>query len=128
MAHVQRVRQPVWHRSRAAADDRDEVVVRDNYFLNVLSRIIWLAAGIITLLLAFRFILALLAANPGNGFVNFIYTISHPFAVPFFGMFHYNDVYVQGSGSHFEVYTLVAMAVYLAAAWVLTALVNIGRR
>lgn len=128
MAHAQRVRHPVWHRSREVADDRDDVVVRENYFLNVLTRIIWLAAGIITLLLAFRFILALLSANPGNGFVNFIYDVSHPFAAPFFGMFHYNDVYVQGTGSHFEVYTLIAIAVYLAAAWVLTALVNIGRR
>lgn len=128
MAYVQRVRHPFWHRNREAVNRHSDVVVRDNYFLNVVSRIIWLAAGIVTLLLAFRFILALLSANPRNGFVNFIYDVSHPFAAPFFGIFNYNDVYVRGSGSHVEVYTLVAIAVYLAAAWILTALVNIGRR
>jgi len=134
MAYAQRVKHPFWSRNRAVADDRpvrrtgDDVVVEDNRAVNVVSRIIWLVAGIILLLLAFRFVLAALAANSGNGFVDFIYRASHPFAAPFFGMFNYNDVYVRGSGSHIEIYTLVAMLVYAAIAWVLAAIVNIGRR
>jgi len=104
------------------------VATTGSYAASVVSRIIWLAAGVITLLLAFRFLLAALAANSGNGFVHFIYSVSHPFAAPFFGMFHYNDVYVRGSVSHIEIYSLVAIAVYLAIAWVLSALVNVGRR
>ncbi|HEX5447756.1 MAG TPA: hypothetical protein VFW90_00965 [Candidatus Saccharimonadales bacterium] len=134
MAYVQRVKRPFWQRNRAeVADDRrpvrradTQVVAQDNYGLNILSRLIWLAAGIILLLLAFRFILALLGANPSNGFANFIYTTSHPFAAPFFGLFHYNNL--NYGVSRFEVYTLVAMLVYLAVAWILSALVNIGRR
>jgi len=130
MAYVQRVRRPFWHRDRDV-DVADREVVEPaggSYIAGVLSNIIWLVAVVITLLLAFRFILAALGANPGNGFVDFIYTVSHPFAAPFFGIFNYNDVYLQGTGSPLEIYTLVAMAVYLAAAWILSALVNVGRR
>ena len=93
---------------------------------NVLGQIIWFVAGIILILLAFRFILALLGANPGNAFANFIYDTSHPFVAPFFGLFNYNNVNL-GVG-HFEVYTLIAMLVYGAIAWGLSALVNIGHR
>lgn len=134
MAYVQRARHPFWsrHRDDAAVDDRPvrradrDVVVADNRGVNVLSRIIWLAAGIILLLLAFRFILSLLGANTTNSFAQFIYNVSHPFAAPFFGLFHYNNI--QYGVSRFEVYTLVAMLVYAAIAWVLSAIVNIGRR
>jgi hypothetical protein len=131
MAYVHRVRQPWWHRNRsdvadepAAADDT--AVVAPNYGINVISRVIWFVAGIILLLLAFRFILALLGANTTNSFAQFIYNTSHPFVTPFFNLFSYNSI--QNGVSRFEVYTLVAMAVYAAVAWVLSALANIGRR
>lgn len=128
MALAQRARHPWGYRDTAVRDDREVIApATGTYALSVVSRIIWLVAGIITLLLAFRFILAILAANSANGFVNFIYTVSHPFAAPFFGMFHYNDVYATG-GSHIEIYTLVAIAVYLAIGWILSALANVGRR
>jgi hypothetical protein len=45
---------------------------------------------------------------------------------PFFNLFRYNSI--NSGVSRFEVYTLVAMAVYAAVAWVLVALTNIGRR
>lgn len=131
MAYVHRIRHPLWSRNREEVVDRrpaDTTVSPVAAGQNILSQIIWFIAGVISLILAIRFILAALAANSGNGFVHFIYTISHPFAAPFFGMFHYNDVYAGGSGSHIEIYTLVAIAIYLIAAWILTALINIGRR
>jgi hypothetical protein len=102
------------------------VVVADNRGVNVLSRVIWLVAGIILLLLAFRFILSLLGANTTNSFAQFIYNTSHPFVAPFFGLFNYNNI--QYGVSRFEIYTLVAMLVYAAIAWILSAAVNIGRR
>ena|SRR5579884_2047679 len=89
----------------------------------VAARVIWFIAGVILTLLAFRFVLALLGANPGNAFANFIYTTSHPFVAPFFSLFNYNLRY---GVSRFEIYTLVAMAVYAVIAWGLARLVTIG--
>jgi uncharacterized protein YggT (Ycf19 family) len=93
---------------------------------SIISQLVWFVAGIILLLLAFRFIFALLGANPSNGIANFIYSTSHPFVAPFFGLFSYNNY--QLGATRFEIYTLVAMLVYAAIAWGLSALVNIGRR
>lgn len=133
MAEVQRVKRPLWHRNRGevveekTVVDRDKVVVADdNHGVNVVSRAIWLVAGVILLLLAFRFLLSLLGANTTNGFANFIYDTSNPFVSPFFGLFNYNNI-VYGV-SRFEVYTLVAMLVYAAIAWVLASAANLGRR
>jgi hypothetical protein len=109
-----------------AADDRDTTVVADNHPQNVLTRLIWFVAGIIIFLLAFRFVLSLLGANTTNSFANFIYNTSHPFVSPFFGLFKYNNI--DYGVSRFEIYTLVAMAVYAVIAWGLAALVNINRR
>ena len=89
------------------------------------ERIIWYVAGVLLVLLAFRFVLALLGANPDNAFADFIYDISHPFVAPFFSLFGYN---LQYGVSKFETYTLVAMAVYLVIAYGLAKLVTLGRR
>jgi len=86
------------------------------------ARIIWYVAGVLLVLLAFRFVFALLGANPSNGFANFIYTASHPFVAPFFGIFGYNLRY---GVSRFETFTLVAMAVYAIIAWGLARLVTL---
>jgi len=129
MALVHRANQPYVARNRDdVVDERpaDTVVARDDYGVNVMSRVVWLVAGILLLLLAFRFVLSLLGANTGNAFANFIYNTSHPFVSPFFGLFHYNNI--QYGVSRFEIYTLVAMAVYAAVAWILSAALNIGRR
>jgi uncharacterized protein YggT (Ycf19 family) len=127
MALAHRATQPVYHRDEVV-DERDTAgpVVTANYGINIVSRIIWFVAGVILLLLAFRFVLSLLGANTTNGFAQFIYNTSHPFVAPFFGLFNYNNI--QYGVSRFEVYTLIAMAVYAAVAWVLSALANIGRR
>ena len=129
MAHVQRVRHPFWNRSpnetvreSPATTEVTPVVARPS----LLGQIIWFVAGVILILLAFRFLLSLLGANTSNSFAHFIYSTSHPFVSPFFGLFHYNNI--QYGVSRFEVYTLVAMAVYLAVAWILSYLANIGRR
>jgi hypothetical protein len=130
MAHVQRVRRPLWGRNhddvvvddRATTTEVTPVVARPS----IISQIIWFVAGVILLLLGFRFVLSLLGANTSNGFAQFIYNTSHPFVTPFFGLFHYDNI--QYGVSRFEVYTLVAMAVYAAVAWILSYLANIGRR
>src|SRR5471030_933191 len=82
---------------------------------NIVERAVWFLAGILLVLLAFRFLLSLLGANTSNGFANFIYSASHPFVSPFFSLFCYNN-YTNGV-SHFEAFTLVAMLFYLLVAW-----------
>jgi len=91
---------------------------------NVATRLVWFIAGVILVLLVFRFVFVLLGANPANGFANFIYTTSHPFVAPFFGLFSYNLRY---GVSRVEIYTLVAMAVYALVAYGLAKLININR-
>ncbi|MDB5168949.1 MAG: hypothetical protein JWO41_305 [Candidatus Saccharibacteria bacterium] len=88
----------------------------------IAERIVWFIASVLLILLAFRFTLALLGANPNNAFANFIYTVSHPFVAPFFNLFGYN---LQYGVSRFETYTLVAMAVYAVVAFLLSRLFHI---
>lgn len=129
MAYVEHVRHRGVRNRDEVVDEpvaTSDVVAGPNYGINVVSRIIWFVAGVILLLLAFRFVLALLGANTSNGFAQFIYNTSHPFVAPFFGLFNYNNI--QYGVSRFEIYTLIAMAVYAAVAWGLSALANIGRR
>lgn len=101
------------------------VTARDDHRMNMAERFVWMVAGIIIGLLAIRFLLRLLGANAGNGFVDFIYSVSGLFAAPFFGMFNYA---VDTGVGRFEFETLVAMAVYALVAWLIAKLVTIGRR
>lgn len=91
---------------------------------NLVARIVWYIAGVLLVLLAFRFVLALLGANPSNGFADFIYSLSHPFVAPFFSLFGYN---LQYGVSRFETFTLVAAAVYAIVAYGLARLITINK-
>ena len=124
--HIERTKQlsrngNVIHSSEVI-DDQDTDVEKD-HDQNVAVRIIWYIAGILLVLLAFRFVFALLGADPANGFANFIYSTSHPFVSPFFGIFNYNLRY---GVSRFESYTLVAMVVYSLIALAISKLLTIN--
>jgi hypothetical protein len=93
---------------------------------NVAARIIWYVAGVLITILAFRFGLVLLGANSNSGFANFIYSVSHPFVAPFFGVFSYNNL--QYGVSRFEAFTLLAIVVYALIAFGLARLVTITNR
>ncbi|MFA5248765.1 MAG: YggT family protein [Patescibacteria group bacterium] len=77
------------------------------------TQIVWYILGLIEALLLFRFVLKLLAANPGAGFSNFIYSVSYPFVAPFLNVFHF----VKVEGNIFEWASLLAMLVYWLIAW-----------
>ncbi len=79
---------------------------------------------VLLVLLAFRFVLAVLAANPANVFANFVYSVSTPFVAPFFTLFGYHVAY---GVSRMELFTLVAMAVYWLIGLGLVRLVLITR-
>lgn|SRR5665213_2593241 len=91
---------------------------------NVAERVVWFFAGILLVLLGFRFVLALLSANTTNSFASFIYKSSHLFVSPFFSLFSYKQVY---GTSHFEIYTLVAIVVYAVIAWGIVRLFTLNR-
>lgn len=75
------------------------------------TQIVWYILGVIETLLAFRFILKVMGANPNAGFTDFIYTITLPFVGPFLAVFNRSTL----EGSVFEWTTILAMLVY----WIL---------
>lgn len=87
------------------------------------TQVVWYVLGVIEVLLAFRFILKLLAANPSAGFTNFIYTLTTPFASPFLNVFRVSQV----EGNVLEWTTLLAMAVYWVIAWGAIKLLVMGK-
>ncbi len=85
--------------------------------LFIARKMVYYILGVLELLLAFRFIFKLLGANPGSGFVSFIYSLSGVFLLPFEGIFR--SVATEGieAKAVFEPATLIAMAVYALAAY-----------
>lgn len=84
-------------------------------------QVIWYILGVIEVLLAFRIVFKMLGANTFSSFVNLIYLISDPLALPFSGIFR---VYAT-QGALFEWSTLVAMAVYALIAYGLIQLMQL---
>jgi len=69
---------------------------------------VWYFLSLLEVLLAFRFVLKLLGANPEAGFTSFIYALTWPFTAPFLAVFPRTIL----EGSIFEWTTLLAMLVY----------------
>jgi hypothetical protein len=92
---------------------------------DVLIRAIWVISGFILTMLAFRFVFALLGANPTNGFASFVNGFTDPLIAPFYNLFSYDHPAV--GVSVFEGYTLITMAVYGLITEGLTRLVSITR-
>ncbi len=74
-------------------------------------QVIWYILGVIEIVLAFRIFLRMSGAYP-SGFVNLIYFLSAPLAVPFRGILKITD-----EGTVIEWSTFVAMLVYLLIAY-----------
>lgn len=89
----------------------------------VAQRVISYIVGILEALLMIRFFLALFGASTGNSFVNFIYSLTHPFVMPFEGIFGASTLGV----SQFETATVVAMIIYALIGWGLNAALDLGR-
>lgn len=87
------------------------------------TQVVWYILGVLEVLLAFRFLLRLLGANPDAGFSAFIYGLSYPFTLPFSAVFGATAV----SGSVFEWTTLLAMAVYWLIAFGIVKLLTMSK-
>jgi hypothetical protein len=87
------------------------------------TQIVWYILGVVEVLLAFRFILKLLGANPDAGFTSFIYGVTHIFTAPFLSVFRITQV----AGSIFEWTTLLAGFVYWVLAFGIIKLFLMGK-
>ncbi|OGN74869.1 MAG: hypothetical protein A2X25_15385 [Chloroflexi bacterium GWB2_49_20] len=77
------------------------------------TQLIWLFLGILEVLLALRFALKLIAANPDSPIAAFIYGFTALFLLPFAGL----TAEPSAGGMVLEIATLIAMAVYALIAW-----------
>lgn len=89
----------------------------------VAQRVVWFIAGLVSIIIALRFVFLLLGANQGAAFTDFVYSLSAPLVAPFVGIFG-EPAYGQ---SVFEVSSLLAIAVYLLIAWAITKLLTLDR-
>jgi YggT family protein len=107
--------------ARPAADvDRVESVAYDPFASKRMvayrtTQLIYWVFGLIEGLIAIRFVLKALGANPSAGFAEFIYGITAPLVAPFAGLFG-NPA---AQGSVLEVHSIVALIVYALLAWLL---------
>jgi hypothetical protein len=116
-----RTRTDVYTTDRTAASvDHAEAVAYDPYAgrrmaaYRVTQLIYWIF-GLIEGLIAIRFVLKALGANPNAGFAEFIYGITAPLVAPFVGLFG-NPT---SQGSMLEMASIVALIVYALLAWLL---------
>ncbi len=84
-------------------------------------QVVWFLAGLIDVILAIRFVMKLLAANPASGFVSFMYNLSEPLIAPFRGIFGTP----AAGGSVLEPASLVAMVIYSLIAWGVVVLIRL---
>jgi len=86
-----------------------------------INRVIWYFFGLLEGILALRFALRAIGANPASGFAQFIYGLTAPFVAPFHGLIA-EPTFDRAA---LEVTTLIAMFVYLLVGIAITALINI---
>jgi uncharacterized protein YggT (Ycf19 family) len=87
-----------------------------------IQQVIGFIVGIIAVLLSIRFVLLLLGANPGSGFVQLIYSLTWPLTAPFQGIFGQPELGV----SVVEWASLVAIVVYSLIGYGLNRLVDVA--
>lgn len=112
--------------------DADNVARRKQIVRNVgaaqrlatakVTRIIWLLFGLLEMFIATRVILKLLGANPNNTFANFVYDLTSLFLWPFNGLLSSPS----NGDMVLEVSSIIAMVVYLVAAYAITRLIWIA--
>ncbi|MHB0859023.1 MAG: YggT family protein [Anaerolineae bacterium] len=78
-----------------------------------ITRLVWLAFGILEAMIGLRVLLKLIAANPEAGFAQFVYNTTEVFLAPFAGL----TVSPSAGGAVLEIPSLIAMIVYGLIAW-----------
>ena len=86
------------------------------------KQILWFIISLIVAIIALRFVLLALGANPNAGFASFIYGLSRIFVGPFFGLFGPDRT---PEGNYFEYSSLIAIAVYLLLGWLISRILEL---
>jgi uncharacterized protein YggT (Ycf19 family) len=90
------------------------------------SRLVWFIAGLMAILLAIRFVLLAAGANESAGFAQLMYGLTDWMVAPFTGLFGTPITYPGAAGTAvLEWSSLVAIAVYLLIAWLITKLAQL---
>jgi uncharacterized protein YggT (Ycf19 family) len=88
------------------------------------ERVVYYILNLVEILLVLRLIFRLLGANPNNGLVNFLYTLTAPLVAPFVGIFRQPVV----SGSVLEWSTVIAMIIYALVAYLIVHFIRLSTR
>ncbi len=99
-------------------EDKNQSRANTRYWITTIT---YYTLGVLEVILGLRLLFRLLGANQDNGFIAFLYGLSHLFVGAFNGIF--NDQTI-GSRGVFEVSTIIAMLVYALIAW---GIVSLGR-
>jgi uncharacterized protein YggT (Ycf19 family) len=91
------------------------------------TQVVWYILSIVEALLAFRFIMRLIGANPAAGFTDFIYTVTQPLVEPFSNIVRVARIEGNTVASVVDWNILIAMAVYWLLAWAIVRLFFMGR-
>lgn len=117
MAHVHQ--RTVQHHIASGEDAATEFESERQTARNVISTIL----NVMEVVLLFRFVFKLLAANPNAAFTSFLYNLTDPLVAPLNGVF----LTRAQNGSIFELSTLVAMLVYALVAYSIVHLFGLHR-
>lgn len=85
------------------------------------NQIVWYIAGVVDILLLFRFVLKAVGASPYAIFTNFVYSVTNVLIAPFQGILGVT----QAGNSLIEWSTIIAGIVYLCIAWAVAYLLDI---
>ena len=114
--HAQQVNRAIEHDQALNLEQKQQSIARANQNASVarVVNIVYLVFGALQLLLVVRILLQLTGANAGNGFADFIYSLSSPFVALFSNLVQ-NPTF--GNNAVFEITTVFAMLFYAIVAW-----------
>ena len=106
----------------------EEIILTTTEGNFTVRRVIYYILGLLEVLFAFRLVFKLLGANPGSGFVSFIYTLSQVFLFPFTAIFRSAATQGIETRAVLEPSTIIGMVVYALIAWGIVKLIIIMRK
>lgn len=101
------------HEVQEVRSERIEPGREQRVFTFKATQLIWLLLGILEVLLALRFLLKLIAANPNSPVAAWIYGFTDIFLAPFAGL----TATPQAGGMVLEIPTIFAMFIYALIFW-----------